>query len=80
MPILHVYVTEGLLNTEQKGRLFEGLTQAVLRGEGAPDNPKTRSVTWVFLHELKKGGGRWAGWFPRRYVFWSKSTAARDVE
>jgi 4-oxalocrotonate tautomerase family enzyme len=55
LPILHVYVTEGLLDDGQKKRLFEGLTKAVLRGEAAPDNAKTRSVTWVFLHEMKKG-------------------------
>ena len=55
MPILHVYVPEGHLTDAQKSVLFEGLTKAVLRGEAAPDNPKSRSVTWVFLHELKKG-------------------------
>lgn len=58
MPILHVYVPEGLLEEGQKARLFEGLTQAVLRGEAARDTPKTRSITWIFLHEMKKGA--WA--------------------
>ena len=55
MPIVHVYVSEGLLNDAQKTRLFEGLTKAVLRGEAAPDTPNARAVTWIFLHEVKKG-------------------------
>ena len=55
MPVLHVYVPEGSLSEPQKKKLFEGLTRAVLRGEGAPDTPKARAVTWVFLHEMPKG-------------------------
>jgi 4-oxalocrotonate tautomerase family enzyme len=55
MPVLHVYVPEGSLNEPQKKKLFEGLTRAVLRGEGAPDTPRARAVTWVFLHETPKG-------------------------
>ena len=55
MPVLHVYVPERSLSEPQKKKLFEGLTRAVLRGEGAPDTPKARAVTWVFLHEMPKG-------------------------
>lgn len=55
MPILHVYIPEGLLAHEQIKRLFEGLTQAVLKGEAAPNTPNARAVTWTFLHEMKPG-------------------------
>jgi len=55
MPVVHVYVPEGSLSEPQKKKLFEGLTCAVLRGEGAPDTPKARAITWVFLHETPKG-------------------------
>ena len=58
MPIAHVYVPEGWLNEAQKAKLFEGLTQAILHGEAAPDNARSRSVTWVFLHEMQAGS--WA--------------------
>jgi phenylpyruvate tautomerase PptA (4-oxalocrotonate tautomerase family) len=43
---------EGALSAEAHTELVEQLTAALIRNEGAPDNERTRALTWVFSHEL----------------------------
>jgi phenylpyruvate tautomerase PptA (4-oxalocrotonate tautomerase family) len=43
---------EGAFSAEAHAQLVEQLTGALIRNEGAPDNERTRALTWVFSHEL----------------------------
>ena len=54
MPLIHVNLPEGALDCESKSRMIKGLTDTVLRIEGAPDTPEARSIAWLFVHEFKK--------------------------
>jgi phenylpyruvate tautomerase PptA (4-oxalocrotonate tautomerase family) len=46
---------EGALGAEAEAHLPDRLTAALLRHEGAPDNERTRAMTWVFLHPTEAG-------------------------
>jgi phenylpyruvate tautomerase PptA (4-oxalocrotonate tautomerase family) len=52
----------GSLSPAARADAVDALTAALLRCEGAPDNERTRALTWVFVHELPEGainvGGR----------------------
>lgn len=52
MPLINAYFPAGILSTEQKSELAEGLMTKLLRAERAPDHEFFRKITWVYLHEL----------------------------
>lgn len=52
MPLIDFTYLEGALSAEARAQLVEQLTGALIRNEGAPDNERTRALTWVFTHEL----------------------------
>lgn len=56
MPMIDLTLPKGALAPEARDKLVEDLTAALLRWEGAPDNPATRSISWAFVHELPEGG------------------------
>ena len=62
MPIFEVTYPEGALSPDARSKLVEGLTEALLRAERAPDTEFFRSITWSYVHELPSGcvlaGGR----------------------
>lgn len=55
MPMIDLTFPQGALAPESQAELVEKLTAALLRNEGAPDNDRTRAMTWVYLHELPAG-------------------------
>jgi phenylpyruvate tautomerase PptA (4-oxalocrotonate tautomerase family) len=63
MPLVEVTVPKGLLDAGKRASLAAELTTAVLKAEGAPDNDRSRALTWVFLQEAPEGtwavGGKW---------------------
>ena len=69
MPLIDVTYPAGALTPEEKARLVEGLTGALIRCEGAPDNERTRAMTWVFVHELPAGAVHVAGTPVERPVY-----------
>lgn len=51
MPMIDVYILEGALAPQAEAQLMEELTGTLIRHEGLdPDNPRTRDVTWIFVH------------------------------
>lgn len=62
MPMIDLTIPAGGLADDARDQLAEALTAALLRHEGAPDNERTRALTWVFMHECPAGstyvGGR----------------------
>jgi 4-oxalocrotonate tautomerase family enzyme len=58
MPLINVKLIEGVFTPEQKHRIVEDLTEAMVAIEGEP----MRSVTWVVVEEVASGewgiGGR----------------------
>jgi phenylpyruvate tautomerase PptA (4-oxalocrotonate tautomerase family) len=50
MPLLELTLPEGSLEPEALDRLADGLTAALLRAEGAPDNELFRSIAWLDVH------------------------------
>jgi phenylpyruvate tautomerase PptA (4-oxalocrotonate tautomerase family) len=55
MPLIEVTLPKGLLAAKERAALADELAGAVLKAEGAPDTPKSRSLTWVFVHEAPEG-------------------------
>ena len=55
MPMIDLTYPEGAIAPEAQPEVIERLTAALLRNEGAPDNERTRAMTWTFLHELPAG-------------------------
>jgi phenylpyruvate tautomerase PptA (4-oxalocrotonate tautomerase family) len=62
MPLLEVTLPEGSLAPAALDELADGLTAALLRAEGAPDNELFRSIAWLDVHWVPKAnayqGGR----------------------
>lgn len=62
MPMIELTLEEGSLTDAAKADLVEGLTAALLRWEGAPDNELARSIAWAYVDERPAGsinvGGR----------------------
>ena len=56
MPMIDLTLPAGALEPDVRAKLVDDLTAALLRGEGAPDNEATRSISWAFVHELPEGG------------------------
>ena len=58
MPLVTIETLKGVLSSEQKRRLIEGVTESVLAVEGEAARP----LTWVRIHEFEQGewavGGR----------------------
>jgi phenylpyruvate tautomerase PptA (4-oxalocrotonate tautomerase family) len=50
MPLLELTLPEGSLPADAVDRLADGLTEALLRAEGAPDNELFRSIAWLDVH------------------------------
>ncbi len=62
MPMIELTLEEGALTDAAKADLVDGLTAALLRWEGAPDNDVSRSIAWTYVDERPAGsinvGGR----------------------
>lgn len=54
MPFIDVKVMEGVLTTEQKQKIAQGVTDVVADVVGAPARP----VTWVVIEDV--ASGQWA--------------------
>jgi len=58
MPLINVKLIEDVFTPEQKARMIEKLTDAMVAIEGE----SMRGVTWVFIEDVKQGdwgiGGR----------------------
>ena len=52
MPLIDLTCPSGALTAPATAKLVDGLTGALIQHEGAPDNERTRAMTWVFVHEL----------------------------
>lgn len=52
MPMIDLTYPEGALDAEARAEAVEGLTAALLRNEGAPDNKQTRAMSWLVVHEV----------------------------
>jgi phenylpyruvate tautomerase PptA (4-oxalocrotonate tautomerase family) len=52
MPMIDFYCPTGALDDEARAAALEKMTIALLRWEGAPDNERTRALSWGFIHEL----------------------------
>ncbi|MEV6772251.1 hypothetical protein AB0N05_26835 [Nocardia sp. NPDC051030] len=51
MPMLDAFIPEGALTEAAEKQLIATLTDLLLEHEGAdPNNPRARSIAWVFLH------------------------------
>jgi phenylpyruvate tautomerase PptA (4-oxalocrotonate tautomerase family) len=51
MPMIDAFIPEGALAPSAEARLFEELTELLIRNEGFdPTNERARAVTWIFLH------------------------------
>jgi 4-oxalocrotonate tautomerase len=54
MPLVNVKVIEGVFSSEQKKRMVEKITDAMVSVEGEA----MRGVTWVLIEDVKSG--EWA--------------------
>lgn len=65
MPMIDLTAPEGALSSQMTAVLMEELSTILINWEGAPDNERTRSVTWGFVHPVPENrvfvGGRAAG-------------------
>jgi phenylpyruvate tautomerase PptA (4-oxalocrotonate tautomerase family) len=55
MPMIDFTYQQGALEPQALETAVEKLGQALLRAEGAPENERTRAVSWTFVHELPVG-------------------------
>jgi len=55
MPMIDLTLPTGALQRSALTTLVEDLTTTVLHWEGVADNPATRAMAWVFVHELPHG-------------------------
>jgi len=51
MPLINVKLIEDVFTPEQKARMIEKLTEAMVEIEGE----SMRGVTWVFIEDVKQG-------------------------
>jgi len=52
MPMIDLYHPENAFTPQAQAALVEELTALLLEMEGAPDNPVSRTISWMFLHPL----------------------------
>lgn len=73
MPMIDLYCQEGCFTPEAKDRLVEELTALLLKMEGAPDNLRSRALSWMFIHALPAGavhtGGKVSTDFRYKVIF-----------
>lgn len=50
MPMIDLTLTRDALPTESRDRLVDDLLATLLRWERAPDNARSRSLAWAFVH------------------------------
>jgi phenylpyruvate tautomerase PptA (4-oxalocrotonate tautomerase family) len=51
MPMIDAFIPEGALAPDAEARLFEELTEMVIRLDGFdPTSERARAATWIFLH------------------------------
>jgi phenylpyruvate tautomerase PptA (4-oxalocrotonate tautomerase family) len=55
MPMIDITYPEGAISSEQREKLANELTAALLRAERAPDTEFFRSITWAIVHEQPAG-------------------------
>ena len=55
MPMIDLSLNENALSPEALQNLVENLSQALIEGEGAPDNEFVRSLTWCFVDKRPEG-------------------------
>jgi len=60
MPFTTIKVIEGVFSNEQKARLIEKVTEAMIEVEGED----MRHLTWVTIEEIKKGDWAIGGKIP----------------
>lgn len=53
MPMIDLTMPEGAISDQKLPRLMDELSTTLIAWEGAPDNERTRSVTWGFVHQLR---------------------------
>lgn len=51
MPMIDFVMSEGSISPQKLEELVENLSTALIKGEGAPDNEYTRSLTWCFVDQ-----------------------------
>lgn len=56
MPMIDLYHPENAFTPDARAVLVEELTALLLEMEGAPDNPVSRTISWMFLHPLPPHG------------------------
>ena len=55
MPIMNLTYPEGTFTPDQRAKLADQLTTALLHAERAPDTEFFRNITWLYIHELPEG-------------------------
>jgi phenylpyruvate tautomerase PptA (4-oxalocrotonate tautomerase family) len=55
MPMIDFTYQQGAIEPQALETAVKKLGQALLRAEGAPENERTRAVSWTFVHELPAG-------------------------
>lgn len=58
MPMIEMFVSAGVLDTETKARLHRNVGRQVLEVEGGTGAPLERAITWVFIFEVN--GDTWS--------------------
>lgn len=54
MPMIDLTVEADALDETARDQLAQDLLAALLRWEGAPDNPRSRSLAWAFVHVVDR--------------------------
>lgn len=54
MPLMEMTFPEGAVPDEKRDELFDGMTAALLKAEGAPDTEFFRNITWIHVNELPR--------------------------
>src|SRR5918993_1043433 len=54
MPMIDLTVQADALDETSRDKLAHDLLAALLRWEGAPDNPRSRSLAWAFVHVVDR--------------------------
>jgi phenylpyruvate tautomerase PptA (4-oxalocrotonate tautomerase family) len=53
MPMIDLTLPQDALADDVRARLVDDLLATLLHWEGAPDNERSRSLAWAFVHEVK---------------------------
>lgn len=84
MPLIHVTLTPGAFDPEEKDRFAAALTEAAIAAESVADDPAARARAIVMIDELPAGGFYSAGvpaqqWIRGAFARWSLSTGIVDA-